>query len=172
MLLFLVGYMGAGKSSIGSGLANTLGYKFIDTDAWIESRCCKSIPDLFNEFGESFFRAKEKECIEFLIGKNNYVIATGGGLPCHNDLIELMNELGTTIFLEASVQTLSSRLISASENRPLLPKNKSLAELNYQIKAHLQSRSFLYSKSKNKVVVDLKSTIQIQAEILEVLKIK
>ena len=88
------------------------------------------------------------------------------------NLIELMNELGTTIFLEASVQTLSSRLISASENRPLLPKNKSLAELNYQIKAHLQSRSFLYSKSKNKVVVDLKSTIQIQAEILEVLKIK
>ena len=171
MLIFLVGYMGAGKSSQGSSLAKALNYQFVDTDVWIESRCCKTIPAIFEEFGESFFREKEKDCIEFLVDKDNYVIATGGGLPCHNDLMDLMNELGTTIFLEASVSSLSSRLVNEIENRPLLKETKSLTELNLQIKEHLQFRSFFYSQSEQKVLVDLKSSIQLESEIINILKL-
>jgi shikimate kinase len=154
MLIFLVGYMGAGKSSVGQLLAQKMGYRFIDTDSWIENRCCKPIPELFEQYGEDYFRTKEKECIEFLVGKDEIVIATGGGLPCSNDLMDLMNELGEVVYLQASIPTLASRLFFEPLVRPLIEDVKSELEMASFIKIHLSERENVYNSSKHKIEVD------------------
>lgn len=154
MLIFLVGYMGAGKSSVGQLLAQKLNYRFIDTDSWIENRCCKSISELFEIYGEGYFRTKEKECIEFLVGKEKTVIATGGGLPCCNDLMSLMNELGEVVYLQASTATLSNRLFSDTSCRPLIEDVQSESEMSGFIKSHLSEREKVYNSSKHKIEVD------------------
>jgi shikimate kinase len=148
MLIFLVGYMGAGKSSVGQLLAQKIDYRFIDTDSWIENRCCKPIPELFEQYGEEYFRAKEKECIEFLVGKDKIVIATGGGLPCSNGLMDLMNELGEVVYLQASITNLTNRLFSDTQVRPLIEDVKSKLELASFIKKHLSERENVYNLSR------------------------
>ena len=67
MKIFLIGYMASGKSVVAEKLSQLLGFRFVDTDKWIEARCCKSISEIFSDHGEIFFREKEKECIEFLM---------------------------------------------------------------------------------------------------------
>ena len=154
MLIFLVGYMGAGKSSVGELLAAKLNYRFIDTDSWIENRCCKTISDIFEESGEASFREKEKECIEFLVDKNDIVVATGGGLPCSNGLMDLMNELGEVVYLQASVPILTKRLFSDTTYRPLIKDVQSEDEMACLINEHLLEREIVYNSSMNKIEVD------------------
>ena len=79
MKVILIGYMGSGKSVIAKRLAQLLDFRFIDTDEWIEARSCKTIPQIFSEEGEASFRAKEKECLEFLVDQEDIVLATGVG---------------------------------------------------------------------------------------------
>ena len=161
MLIFLVGYMGAGKSSVGQLLAQKMDYKFIDTDSWIENRCCKSISELFEEYDEEYFRIKEKECIEFLVGKENLVIATGGGLPCGNDLMGLMKEMGQVVYLQATINTLTNRLFSETQIRPLIEGVTSKLELASFIKIHLSERENVYNSSKHIIEVNQLNTIEI-----------
>ena len=72
--------MASGKTVVAEKLSQLLGFRFVDTDKWIEARCCKSIPEIFSNHGEIFFRENEKECIEFLMDHQDIVIATGGGV--------------------------------------------------------------------------------------------
>ena len=81
MTLYLIGYMSAGKSTIGRALADLVGYEFVDTDIYIESRFRQRVSDIFNKYGEEYFRQKERMILEELAGLNNAVVATGGGLP-------------------------------------------------------------------------------------------
>ena len=99
MKIFLIGYMASGKSVVAEKLSQLLGFRFVDTDKWIEARCCKSTSEIFSDHGEIFFREKEKECIEFLMDHQDIVVSTGGGMPCSNHAIELMIELGETVYL-------------------------------------------------------------------------
>ena len=114
--------MGSGKTYIGKKLAAQLNIPFIDSDSAIEHIEQLSIPDIFSTKGEAYFRTKEKEFIQSLFSpeKKNFVMATGGGLPCYNNLMESLNQLGTTIYLNCSVDTLFNRLRNEQIQRPLL----------------------------------------------------
>ena len=72
MKIFLIGYMASGKSVVAEKLSQLLDFRFVDTDKWIEARCCKSISEIFSDHGENFFREKEKECLEFLIDHQTF----------------------------------------------------------------------------------------------------
>ncbi len=165
MLVFLVGYMGAGKSSIGTGLAKELGFRFVDTDSWIENRCCKSTTQIFEEFGEEYFRSKEKECIEFLVDQDDVVIATGGGLACNNNLMELMNVLGEVVYLKASSSILVSRLSKELNKRPKLANIQSEIELTTFVKTHLSERECFYNLAKHIIEVANKTQSEIIKEV-------
>ena len=169
MKIFLIGYMASGKSVVAEKLSQLLGFRFIDTDKWIEARCCKSIPEIFSDLGEAFFREKEKECLEFLVDHQDIVIATGGGMPCSDNAIELMIELGETLYLEAEVSTLISRLWNEQSERPMITDIQTKEDLHRFISNHLSQREEYYKKCKHIVCVDGKSVEEISKEIKRIL---
>ncbi len=91
MRIFLIGYMGSGKSTLGRRLAKHLNLQFVDMDHYIEERNYKTIPQIFAEEGEAEFRKKERKALEELSEFTNIIIATGGGAPCFFDNIDIMN---------------------------------------------------------------------------------
>ncbi len=108
--LFLVGYMGCGKSTLGRKLARKLNLDYFDTDSLIETREGASVADLFHYGGETRFREIERSVIEELIAANAKIISTGGGLPTWRDNMARMNEAGITIYLRRSAENISRRL--------------------------------------------------------------
>lgn len=118
--IILIGFMGSGKSTLGKKLAKRLAIPFIDSDAEIEREYNKSIGELFGEYGESHFREIESHFIRSLHNKESFVLATGGGMPCFQANMSLLNDLGTTFYLERSPKELMHRLINAEQQRPLI----------------------------------------------------
>lgn len=147
MRIYLIGYMGSGKSHLGWKLANHLGVQFVDMDNYIEERNCKTIPQIFAEEGEVEFRKKERKALEELSDFTDLVIATGGGAPCFFDNIDLMNETGTTIYLNIDPKILADRLMKSKTDRPLI-KGKSREELVDFIDETLKKRNAFYSRAK------------------------
>ncbi len=115
----LVGFMGAGKSTIGRLLARRLGLCFVETDDMITAREGKSIPEIFAQRGESHFRALEAAVLDALEEKRGHVIATGGGLPCRPGAMERLKRLGTVVWLAAEFDTLYERARRVG-SRPML----------------------------------------------------
>ena len=97
MRIYLIGYMGCGKSTLGRKLADHSGMQFIDMDNYIEMRNCKTVPQIFEEEGEDAFRIIERKALEELSEFNNVIIATGGGARCFFNNINLMNQTGKII---------------------------------------------------------------------------
>ncbi len=118
--VILIGFMGAGKSTLGKKIASRMGIPFIDSDLEIETHFQKSIGDIFTENGESFFRTLETEYIEALDLRDNFVLATGGGMPCFGRNMELLNSIGTTFYLNRSPKELVHRLYHSKTSRPLI----------------------------------------------------
>lgn len=170
MLLFLVGYMAAGKSSMGRQLASNLGCRFVDTDEWVESRMCMTVREIFEQHGEPFFRLKEKECIEFLMGQENIVIATGGGLPCFNDLMMLMNDLGLTIYFKLPTEALAGRIWNERDKRPLVSSISSKEVLVEFVDSHLKSREEVYNQATEIIEVNDYSQIDLCAYITKLIR--
>jgi len=138
--------MGVGKSYLGQRLAQHLNRTFIDTDQLIEEQEGQSISSIFAERGEIAFRNSESEAIHALISKKNLVVATGGGLPIYGNLMDVLLENGTTIYLEASENLIFDRLIEEKEHRPLL-KNKTNLQIEEFISETLELRSPIYEKA-------------------------
>lgn len=138
MKLILIGFMGAGKTSLGKALANQLNLTFVDTDELLEKQFHTSIQSFFSKHSESEFRKEETACLMSLELLNNCVVSTGGGLPIHNQ--NHLKKLGIIIYLEAQFETLMSRLKN-DQTRPLL-KSKTLHEL----KTLFNERTTIYSK--------------------------
>jgi shikimate kinase len=126
-MVFLVGMMGAGKTSLGKTLAKQTGLPFFDTDAYIKVQTGQSISEIFSARGEGAFRKMEEECFYTLTTKAQW-IATGGGFPCFNDLMAKMKQLGTVVYLKLTPEELHARIQSV-ENRPLLQTSQPLNEL-------------------------------------------
>ena len=118
--IFLIGYMGAGKTTMGKELSKQSGLSFIDLDHLMEGRYRKTVRQLFEEKGEETFRQIEKKALHEVADFENVVISTGGGTPCFFDNMAYMNSIGTTVYLKASPQGLSERLEHCRPNRPLL----------------------------------------------------
>ncbi|WP_256012947.1 shikimate kinase [Desertivirga xinjiangensis] len=146
MIIFLVGFMGCGKTTFGKRLANKLSYAFVDLDKVIEAEVGMSIPQYFAEFGEESFRIKESEILKNTRFSDNAVVATGGGAPCFFDNMDWMNNKGLTVYISLSAKGLARRLETASEERPVLRGLKGL-QLEEFIASKLSERDPYYSKA-------------------------
>jgi len=154
MHIFLIGYMGCGKSYWGKRLASSLNFNFIDLDEMIEKREGLSIPDIFEQFGEDSFREREQSALESLKDlKQATVISTGGGAPCFHNNIDRMNDMGKTLFLEASPRILMQNILKSDGERPIvraIPET----ELEAYIANHLGERLPFYRQAQLNVNVD------------------
>jgi len=144
--IFLIGYMGAGKSTVGRRLASHLQLSFIDLDSFIEKRFHKTINEIFTEKGEEAFRKMEKEALEEVSEYENVIISVGGGTPCFFDNIERMNQSGYSIYLQVSPEVLASRLNIGKHSRPLL-RYKSEDEIKTFVIESLAKREPYYNKA-------------------------
>jgi shikimate kinase len=139
--------MGAGKTSTGKKLAKALNCPFMDTDKLISEQEGCTISQLFETKGESYFRALERQVIEKLDANETSVVATGGGLPCHNNLMDLLSQKGTTIYLQTKPSTLLLRLKEGKSKRPLIAKLND-DELATLIDKMLSEREEIYLKAE------------------------
>ncbi len=153
MIIFLIGFMGSGKSTTGRRLSSKLGYDFVDTDEVIIDRYGLSINEIFFQIGEEKFRESETLLLNELIQKESLVVSTGGGMPCHSENMELINANGCSIYLKLSPQALFSRLSPGKHKRPLI-KNLNDEELMSFVEETLLEREPLYSKAKHVVGFD------------------
>lgn len=117
--VILVGFMGAGKSTVGRLLARRLGLCFVETDDLIVAREGKSIPRIFAESGEARFRALEAEVLEELASRRDHVVSTGGGFPCRPGIMERLRALGTVVWLAGRFEALYERACRLG-GRPVL----------------------------------------------------
>jgi shikimate kinase len=145
--IFLIGYMGSGKSSSGKILASQLKCDFIDLDLFIEKEYQMTIPQIFSSKGEKEFRAMEHNSLKKVIEKNNIVVACGGGTPCYYNNMELMNNNGNTVYIKMSADSLVQRLLTAKDKRPLI-ENKSEPELRAFVKRQLEKREDTYHQAQ------------------------
>lgn len=162
MRIYLIGYMGCGKSTLGRRLSEHLKVQFVDMDHYIEMRNHKTIPQIFEEEGENGFRNKERKALEELSEFTDIVIATGGGAPCFFDNIDLMNKSGKTIYINIDPAILADRLLKSKTERPLI-KGKSREELVAFIDQTLTKRNKFYKQAQfeiNQPDVDLKTLEQ------------
>ena len=118
--IFILGFMGCGKTTHGKRLAKKLDYRFIDLDQWIENQTELTVAEIFAQQGEEAFREMETEAIKKLSKEERVVISTGGGAPVHNNNMELLRASGQTIYLKLTPKALASRLTTAKTQRPLL----------------------------------------------------
>ncbi len=146
MKIFLLGFMGSGKSTLGKKLAGILRCDFFDLDDIIERNEKLGIPEIFMRYGEDFFRIKERKALLDQLQKNNYVMAAGGGTPCFSDNMELMNSAGLTVYLRLREEVLFERLKEESSSRPLI-MNYSRDELRKYITEKLEEREPFYLRS-------------------------
>jgi len=146
MNLYLVGYMGTGKTTAGKLLAEKLNRPFTDVDEFIESRYHKTIATIFEEKGEAGFREIEHHVLQEISRFENTVVSTGGGLPCFFNNMDLMNQTGITVYLKTNVTDLFSRLNSGKQKRPLI-KEKNPEELRAFIETNLKEREFFYNQA-------------------------
>ena len=144
--VFLIGFMGSGKTTIGRYIAQDMNWEFIDMDSYFEHKHNCTISQFFAEYGEDKFREAEHEVVCELASKQNAVIATGGGAPCYFDNIEVMRRAGLTIYIDVEPSDLAKRLKSAKANRPLLA-NKTDDELLDYITTKLAEREPYYRKA-------------------------
>lgn len=157
--IILLGYMGAGKTSVGKVLAKKLGMQFYDLDWYIEERFRRKIADLFAQKGEDGFRDIERRMLHEVAEFENVVLALGGGTPCFYDNMDYANRSGITIFLDASPQTIIRHLSISHTVRPLL-KDKQGDELVAFIQKQLEQRMAYYSKAQYRVDVNCLDSFQ------------
>lgn len=145
--IFLTGYMGAGKTTLGKAFARELGVPFIDLDWYIEERFHKSIGELFQERGEDSFRELEKSMLHEVAEFEDVIISTGGGTPCFFDNMEFMNAHGQTVLLNVHPDVLFNRLRVATQQRPIL-QGKTDEDLRAFIVEALTKRAPFYFQAR------------------------
>jgi shikimate kinase len=161
MKIFLIGFMGSGKTTLGRKLASRMGYEFIDLDHKLEQQVELSIAEYFQLFGEDAFRKLESEVLKKSIYPQNAIISTGGGLPCFFDNMDWMKANGKSVYIKLSPKTLADRLETGKEERPLLQDKHGDALVNF-IEQKLEEREKFYSQAN--IIVD---GLSLTAEKLE-----
>jgi shikimate kinase len=158
-LIFLTGFSGSGKSTIGPLLANSLGYEFVDLDQSIEQRAGKTITRIFAENGEEYFRGLELQSLMGLVERTNLVISLGGGVLENDESYALIQKSGTMVYLKSPTKTLARRLCNKTD-RPLLKGNKgqklSRQEIEEKITTILGRREPRYKSAEITVETDIK----------------
>ena len=172
--IILIGYMGAGKTTVGKALSKELGIPFYDLDWYIESRRRKTVAQLFAEQGEEAFRKIEYNMLHEVAEFEDVIISCGGGTPCFFDNIDYMNRQGDVVYLKAAPEVLYRHLLVGKTERPLL-KGKTPDELITFIREQLERREPFYSKARHTLDVSLmdnyekiKITIEKIRELLQI----
>lgn len=170
MKIVLLGYMGSGKSAIGSFLSEKLQISFYDLDSEIEKIEQITISELFQTKGEIYFRKRENEVLKTILAfEEDFVLSLGGGTPCYYNNYELLKSEGIlSIYLKATTDTLAQRLIDEKNSRPLL-HNHDENSLRDFINKHLFDRNFYYHQANKIVSVDDKTIEEITNEISDLL---
>lgn len=158
--IFLLGFMGSGKSYWGRIWAQHAGLHFADLDALIEKEEGISIAELFEQKGEAYFREREQVLLQAYADKENFILSCGGGTPCFNNNIDWMNEHGHTVYLQATPAYIYDKVAGEKSKRPLL-KNVPDAELLSFIGQKLEERSSFYEKARLKLPADTLGTASI-----------
>lgn len=161
-MLYLIGFMGVGKTTIGKQIAAFNKVVFIDTDSQIEKETSKSIKEIFETDGEIAFRKLETDTIRSIDRKA--IIACGGGLPAHNNNIEYLKHKGTVIYLKASTETLIKRLEKNKNKRPLISKLTNDKRLEF-IRKILKEREKTYKQADYTIETDNKTVKEVLREI-------
>lgn len=144
--IFLIGYMGAGKTTVGKQLASRMGLSFVDLDLYIEGRYHKSVRELFATRGEDAFREIERKMLHEVAEFEDVLISTGGGSPCFFDNMEFMNQVGKTVYLRVSVEELTKRLEMCKQTRPVL-QNRTGESLYRFIDENIRKREPYYKQA-------------------------
>lgn len=152
--IILIGYMGAGKTTVGKALAKELGVPFYDLDWYIESRMRKTVAQIFAEKGEEGFRKIEHSMLHEIAEFEDVIVSCGGGTPCFFDNIDYMNQQGPVVYLKAEPEVLYKHLVMSKNDRPLL-RGKSSEELITFIREQLEKREPFYSKAQYTLDVSL-----------------
>lgn len=161
-MLYLIGFMGVGKTTIGKQIAALNNVVFIDTDSQIEKETSKSIKEIFETDGEIAFRKLETDTIRSINRKS--VIACGGGLPAHNNNIEYLKHKGTVIYLKASKEILIKRLEKNKNKRPLISNLTNEERLEF-IRKILKERGETYKQADYTIETDNKTVKEVLREI-------
>lgn len=152
--IIILGYMGAGKTTVGKALAQNLKMEFYDLDWYIESRMRKTVKQIFDERGEAGFRKIEYNLLHEVAEFENIILSCGGGTPCFFDNIDYLNRQGETVYLKATPEVLYGHLKMGKTVRPLL-LGKTPDEVKVFIRQQLQEREPFYSKAKHTLDVNL-----------------
>ena len=162
--VILVGFMGAGKSSVGRLLARRMGRCFVETDDMITAREGRSIPEIFADRGEAYFRGLEEEVVGLLALKSGDVIATGGGLYCRDGRPDALRALGTVVWLAGDFDVLYERA-SRMGHRPMLAGRS-----RDEVAAIHRAREMYYRQADLTVDTTHRTTDQVVAEIIRALR--
>ena len=153
MRVFLIGFMGAGKSYWGKIWAEKSGMTFFDLDEIIEAKEQMTIDEIFDKKGEIYFRQIESVTLRNMLDFDNSIIACGGGTPCYTDNMKWMNENGLTVFIKAKAQTLLQNMSHEIEKRPLFNKINQ-AEILTFIEQKLKERDLYYTSAKKTLLIE------------------
>lgn len=158
--IVLVGFSGAGKSTVGKRLAGKLDKVFIDLDLYIEKKYHTAIPLLFQRYGESAFRQLEYAALQEVLMTDNAVIAVGGGTPCHENAMELINNHSRSIYLKLDEDEIVDHLLHSKKKRPLT-NHLSEPELREYVKKNLAIREPYYLQAQ-----EIRTLEEIEAQLL------
>lgn len=151
MRVILIGFMGVGKTSVGKKLAKILNFDFIDTDYEVEILANKTIPEIFEQYGEKYFRKLENSILEKFVRNEDIVISTGGGIITTKENYNILKNEEMVIFLDASVETIISHLNNEINKRPLLKESENL---NKKIEELLSTRYEKYREVSD-ILIDI-----------------
>jgi shikimate kinase len=157
MKIFLIGFMGSGKTHWGRLLSQKLGIPFFDLDEQVTTHAGKSIPEIFETEGEEQFRLKEKDILHIITESHeSFVMACGGGSPCYFNNIEYMNDAGSTVWINTPLNILYDRLVEEKAQRPLIK------ELSNE-----QLRNFIYKKFADRKIYYEQADMTVDEEPME-----
>ena len=145
--IYIVGYMGAGKTTAARRLAQRMGWEVVDTDALFEEKYKISVNDFFNKYDEPLYRKLESEVLKATESLDHVVVSTGGGTACFFDNMDWMNQHGLTVFLRISPQAAVDRVIHSRHKRPLV-EGKSEEELTEFVSQHYASSLPFYEQAR------------------------
>ena len=164
MKIFLIGFMGSGKSSIGKLLSVKLDYALMETDLLVEMKLKQSIAEIFSNLGEAGFRQAENQVMLDIFSKSQKaIISTGGGTPCFFDHIKLMNSCGITVYLKRSAADLYHFLKDDNKIRPVL---SGFNDLKTGVENLLKSREKFYNMAKYILEVEANETDEKVVELI------
>jgi len=162
--LYLVGFMGTGKTTVGRAVAQRIGFKCLDSDHEIERLAGKPIPEIFAQEGEASFRAMERRFIVDGHPANRTVVACGGGLVIQPGMLELLKAKGVVICLQASIETLIQRTMRNGRTRPLLD----VEDPETRARALYAAREAIYRSAGTVILTDARSLSEVTAHVIRV----